>query len=403
MKQFILILSVLFLVSCASLKSNFVSQKKNHFLMQSAAIQLTKPAVPPREESKFLSDKKPWQWRSIYSIGAPMQSFVEPVSLGNGEWIVATLGGGLGRWNLLKGYKKWQIDVDPGVASIPLVKNGFVYFVGMDALMRKVDVINGKIVWQKKLSAESTGGVALANGFLYVNTADDTLWALDEKTGNLLWTYKRPSNKTNIYWSLRGAGVPALSDDGKTIYIGFSDGTFVALEAVSGQTIWERQFEQQVRVSDVDMGVQVLKDTLFMVHADGALYALNAKDGSVKWTMPEAASSAPFLGPKGDFLYHGSRGGDLRKINAKTGAILWSQLFKNPGHLSSVRLAKNNVLVVSGSHSGVYFVDEQNGALLHFERTGLGPIGPAAVEGNHVYVISPRNHLLRFYLNKPSS
>lgn len=390
----------LVVASCASNRLGLKSQIKVHHVVQDSSIELTRRPQPPYATSK----SGPWQWRSLFALGAPMQSMVEPLPLGGGEWIVATLGGGIGRWNLEKGFAKWFIDVDPGVASRPLVTSTHVYFAGMDAFLKKVDLSNGNVVWSHKLTAESLGGIALSNGFLYVNTSDDTLWAIDEKTGNVLWSYKRPSTKANVYWSLRGQAVPTISKDGKKLYIGFSDGTFVALEAVSGQTAWERKFDQVLRVGDVDMTAVLSNDQskVFMVHADGALYALNTSDGSVAWTVAGVDSSAPMLDAAGEFLYQGTRLGELKKINARTGAIVWTKAFDNPGHLSSVRSDGQDLLVLSGSHSGIYFVRASDGALLEHVKTGYGPIAPAGIDGNRIFVISARNHLLRFWLkDKP--
>lgn len=382
------------LVSCSSTRLGLRSQVKAPVVFQDSSIELTRKPQVPHLESKGGA----WQWRSIFALGAPAQSMVEPISLGGGEWIVATLGGGVGRWNLEKGFSRWQIEVESGVAARPLATSSALYFAGMDATLRKVNLNNGDIIWSKKLSAESLGGIALNGGFLYVNTADDTLLAVDEKTGNVLWKYQRPSKKANIYWSLRGQAVPTLSKDGKSLYVGFSDGVFVAFEAISGTTLWERKFEQVLRVSDVDMTAALSPDQtrVYMVHADGALYALNAADGAVLWTMPNAAASSPLLDPQGAYVYQGTRHGELRKLNAKNGSVQWSRSYDNPGHISSVRLADNGILVFSGSHAGIYFVDSENGKLVHHVKTGVGPIAPVALEGERIFVVSPRNNLLRF-------
>lgn len=386
--------------ACSSTKLGLKSQVRRDFVVQDSSVSLSRRALVPHAENPTGA----WQWRSIFALGAPMQSMVEPVSLGGGEWIVTTLGGGIGRWNFEKGFARWNIDVDPGVAARPLVTESNVYFAGMDASLRKVNLETGNVIWSRKLSAESYGGIAFSAGFLYVNSADDTLWAIDEKSGNVLWTYKRPSIKANVYWSLRGQAIPTLSKDGKKLYLGFSDGTFVALEATSGQTIWERKFDQVLRVADVDMTASLHPDQnlLYMVHADGALYALNARDGSVNWTMPGAAASAPTLDAKGEFLFQGTRAGELKKLSARTGSVIWTKAFDNPGHLSSVRTDDKDLLVLSGSHAGIYFLTATSGDLLRFVPTGVGPIAPAAIENNRVFVVSPRNHLLRFWLKDKS-
>ncbi|HVJ63972.1 MAG TPA: PQQ-binding-like beta-propeller repeat protein [Bdellovibrionota bacterium] len=385
-------LALVFVAGCSSSKLGVRSARKSQLVHQDSSLALTRFVQPPHVSTKA------WQWRSIFALGAPMQSMVEPVALGGGEWIVVTLGGGIGRWNLEKGFARWQIDIDPGVASRPLVSGNNLYFAGMDAQLRKVNLSNGSVVWTRKLTAESLGGIAASGGFLFVNTADDTLAAIDEKTGNMLWTYKRPSTKANVYWSLRGQAVPTLSKDGKKLFLGFSDGTFVALEAISGQTLWERKFEQVLRVADVDLSAVMSTDQskLFMVHADGALYALNTSDGSVAWTMAGASASAPFLDDKGEYLYQGTRNGEVRKLSARNGSVVWTSTIKNPGHLSSVRKTDSGLLVFSGSHAGIFFVNESNGRLVHEVRTGYGPIAPAAIEGDRIFVISPRNNLMRF-------
>jgi alcohol dehydrogenase (cytochrome c) len=136
--------------------------------------------------------------------------------------------------------------------------------------------------FQTNQGSEIKSTPLLVNGILYF-TVPDNIWAVDARSGHQIWHYTYPPNK-GLHIGHRGLGV--------------------------------------------------YKDWLFFVTPDAHLVSLNAKDGTVRWTVVIAdftkgywTTGAPLIvrnhvlvGVSGDF---DNLSGYLRAIDPETGATQW--------------------------------------------------------------------------------
>ena len=141
-----------------------------------------------------------------------------------------------------------------------------------------------KQVWrfQSGQNQQIKSSPILVNGVLYLTTPDN-IWAIDARTAKLLWHYENPPNNA--------------------FHIGHR-------------------------------GAAVYKDTVYLTTPDCRLIALNAKDGTVKWSVVIADSrrgywstNAPLIvgnhvmvGVSGDF---DNLPGQLKSVDADTGKTQW--------------------------------------------------------------------------------
>lgn len=96
-----------------------------------------------------------------------------------------------------------------------------------------------------------------------------------------------------VYERALGSGYSAVLVAGDRLYTGYHDGTheaIVALDAASGQTLWQRPIASQYRESHVlqfgkgpNATPLVVGDRLFAVSFGGRAYALDTADGRVLW------------------------------------------------------------------------------------------------------------------------
>ena len=342
-------------------------------------------------------ETKDWQWRGRNALGAGPQSFVAPILLGGDDALLVTLGGGVGLYDLRSGKPRWFNSIPVGVGCIPQISSSQLYVAGMDGVVRRMDLRTGKLKWETKLSAESLGGVALGAGFVYVTTADDALWALDEKTGQVQWSYKRPAPKGSLFWSLRGTSTPLLSPDAMKLFVGFSDGVFVALEAVSGQTVWERNFERSGRFKDADQrGVMSSSgDLIYLPLVDGDLLALKTSDGSTLWSIADAGAATPLLDEAASLLYVVTNQGHLQKHSLVDTKLLWSTAVDKALVSSPVKVGAG-YLAMTTSQKGLVFVDASVGTVVEQRNMGPGILAPPAFDGRRLLIISSRNRLLMY-------
>jgi len=394
--RYLLFCFLLTLLSCASFKERFRSAlpQSEVRVKNLGAVQLTSS---PKAEHHRIMKHRPWQWRGRRALGAPMQSFVPPIFLGGDDVLIVTLGGGIGVYNVVSGAPRWFHEIDVGAASYPHIVDSFVYVAGMDQYVRKMRLDNGEEVWKVRMSAESTGALSSSLGFVYVSLDDASLVALDEKTGQLQWAYKRPAPSGVAHWSLRGSGNPLVNSQGDRVYIGFSDGVYVALEASSGQTLWERNFARAGLFQDADQRAVMSADgtSIYLPLVDGDLVVLKTVDGSTLFAVSAGGGATPLVDESAGVFYAVLNTGAVQKYDIKTSKLLWTSELAS-GHLSAPVAVTSNYVAVMSANDGLKIIHQAEGKLVFEYRVGPGALSPVSFDGARLLVLSARNRLLRF-------
>lgn len=138
-----------------------------------------------------------------------------------------------------------------GVESMPLAKDGVVYYSGSYSRVFALDGATGKVLWtyfpqlDDQLVARQTHspynrGMAMGDDKLYIGTVDGRLIALDMKTGKPAWDTKLiDSQKLTVGFT----GAPLFARG--TVVIGAQGGEWpyrgpiFGVDAASGQKKWE--------------------------------------------------------------------------------------------------------------------------------------------------------------------
>jgi outer membrane protein assembly factor BamB len=118
----------------------------------------------------------------------------------------------------------------------------------------------------------------VAGNSVYIQDATSAVFALDRATGALRWVdrFRAPNYGRN-----------GLSYSSGSIY-GSTDTTVFALSAATGQMLWQRrlvsQFEQYIDIAPLIANNLVYVSTVgYPPGGRGAIYALDAHDGTVRW------------------------------------------------------------------------------------------------------------------------
>jgi PQQ-dependent dehydrogenase (methanol/ethanol family) len=138
-----------------------------------------------------------------------------------------------------------------GIQSMPLAKDGILYYSGSYSRVFALDGATGKVLWthfpelDDELVARQTHspynrGVAMGDGKVYIGTVDGRLLALDAKTGKPAWDTKLiDSQKLTVGFT----GAPIFVRG--TVIIGAQGGEWpyrgpiFAVDAASGKKKWE--------------------------------------------------------------------------------------------------------------------------------------------------------------------
>ncbi len=196
--------------------------------------------------------------------------------------------------------------------------DGVIYWASLDTYIRAV-APNGQELWRDMTLGFVVASAAVgSDGTLYIGSFDSNLYAIEPIHGKVLWKYP---TQDHIYSSA------ALGADaqGRTnaIYFGSADGSFYAL-GTDGKLLWRYNTGDPIRSSPaLGRGADGGADGGAIIYfgcGNGRLYALNAKDGSLRWAYdttpadPELRdrndlNGSPALGKSG--IYIGGEHGNL--------------------------------------------------------------------------------------------
>ncbi len=281
------------------------------------------------------------------------------------------------------GHILWRRPVEGGVGGQPrYVESEHAIYVGTQGgLLYALDAATGQIRWSYRVKGPVESQPTWSDGIVYFTSGENRIYALDSHKGVWKWQYDRESPEGLS--TIRGYGAP-LVVNGRA-YVGFSDGYLACLAAGTGDVLWARPFGgEATRFVDVDSTPLYYRDTLYISSFTGGVYALDPKDGSVKWHYEvEGAGSVRAVGGR---LYFSAARWGLHCLDTE-GHVLWKQALSEAGELS-VPLLVHGYVLVSAAGGGTYVANAISGRLYQYFAPGHGVTSPPATDGRQVYVLS---------------
>lgn len=331
--------------------------------------RLPKPA-PMRAAEPLI--QKGWNFiepnRDYFAMesGVDQVSFSAPVLAGE-KLVFGSERFGVVALNKANGKQLWRKKLDGSLLAAPLVTENGVFAGSETGSLFSLDLAGGRERWRVTLSAPVHGSFLLAFQRLYVGTIDEALHCLDPSTGKVIWTYRRPGFGGT---SVRGGG-NAAAVNGK-VWVGFSDGTLVALNPDTGSVEVEKSFRDNLKFSDIDARVVGWRDGMLVATYDGRLRYLR-KDGSLIWEFGAGGGRAPVVGD-GHVLYFPSSDGALYALSGNSGKEIWSFPLRRgiPTGVAVVTRNGRKVLVVGASDEKVFVLDAASGKQLGQVSLGKG-------------------------------
>lgn len=271
----------------------------------------------------------------------------------------------------------------------PVMYRGSLYFIDYDGSAKRVDKVNGHLIWQRKIGTLSavTPAYDPVHRLVFFPLLSDTpgarlpgngrFVALSMKNGRVVWSYPLPAGSESSPLVL-GNSVYVGSQDGTVYSFRTSDGhvnwTFHAAGAVKGGPAYaagniyfgdyaSRVYavsartgrEQWAATTDGGAGTfyaspAVAFGKVFIGGTDHDVYAFSQASGHLLWVTPTTAyvysspavANVPGLGPT---VYSGSYDGDFYALNANTGAVRWTH--SSGGRISGSGTIVGNVVYYS--------------------------------------------------------
>jgi outer membrane protein assembly factor BamB len=225
---------------------------------------------------------------------------------------------------------KWMIwkreAIEAGLTGSPGVGEGLVVVGG-----RNGEVVafsdTGEKKWKAQVTSEVLSAPLIMGDRVVVRSNDGRVFGLDSG-GQRKWVYDRGLPTLTV----RGNASPVGADG--VVYIGYDDGTLVALRAEDGQRLWEQLVAEPegrtelARMADIDGEMLLDSGVLYVVSYHDKVMAISTQNGQPLWTHDVGGWSGVALTPAAVLLT--DRTGNIWALDRSTGNSLWKQdLLKN--------------------------------------------------------------------------
>lgn len=265
--------------------------------------------------------------------------------------------------------KFWKREVsEAGLSSSPGVGGGLVVVGGRNGEVVGFSADTGEKRWSVKVSSEVLSAPLVSASRVVVRSNDGRVFGLDPADGSRKWVFDRGLPTLSVRGNSSPVGANGMA------YIGYDDGSIVALREEDGLRVWEQAVAEPdgrtelERMADVDGEMVVDGDQMYAVSVHDKVMALSAANGQAVWTHDVGSYSG--IAAAGDKLLVSDKLGNVWALDRATGNSLWKQD------------ALGNRQLTSPVVQGQYVVVGDLEGYLHWLKTDTGEIaGRQRVEG----------------------
>lgn len=359
-----------------------------------AACSKEKDIEPPAELVDFrqtLAVQRAWT-ASVGGDDAPLRLGLG-LGADAGRVYGAGHGGEVAAFELTSGRAVWRVRTRAALSGGTGVGEGLVVVGSGDGEVIALAADTGAIRWRKKVGGEVLSAPAVSSQAVIVRTVDGNLRGLALEDGRERWIQEQPVPRL----SLRGTARPVVSGD--RAICGFDNGRVVAVNAGSGELLWEtpiapaRGRTELERLVDIDAAVQVHGAEVFVVGFQGRVAMLALDSGQIWWSRE--LSSYRGLDVDEDALYVSSSAGELVAMRRRTGADLWSQNMLARRGLSAPAVV-GTAVAVADFQGFVHWFDRATGEPVARAKVGARVTNPPLALGGMLLVIDDTGRISAF-------
>lgn len=178
--------------------------------------------------------------------------------------------------NANTGEKIWAFPTNAAIWGQPTYHDGVIFLTSLDQNVYALDAESGDVIWQEELGG-AISAQAIVNAdenLLYVGAYDNAMHALDIETGTEKWQVET----TNWIWN-----APALADG--MLFFADSGSQVFAVDAVTGEEIWTSSINEMREVENVVLQTPERFEGAIQaspVYLDGILYIASEGNRNTK-------------------------------------------------------------------------------------------------------------------------
>lgn len=293
------------------------------------------------------------------------------------------------------GWKIWQKPTQPfALTGGPSVYSGLVAIGGRNGEVYAFNALDGSMLWKSMVSSSVITAPLVTFDTVVVRVNDGKVIGLDLSTGVKKWQFERGLPALSV----RGNSAPVLGPG--LIFVGYEDGTVIALRQQDGQRVWEQLVAKPDgrteldRMADIDGEMQVGDRELFASSYRNSTMSIGLNNGQPIWARDIGGYAGIAL--LSDRVILSDNGGNLWALDRSGGADIWKQSALVRRGLTTPVV--QGAYVVVGDHEGyVHWLDSQTGDLKGRVEASDAIVGSPVVSDDGVLFIQSVDGKLSAY------
>jgi outer membrane protein assembly factor BamB len=295
-------------------------------------------------------------------------------------------------------WKVWKRSVvETGLSSSPGVGNGLVVVGGRNGEVIAFDAASGAKRWSVRATSEVLSAPFVGATRVVVRSNDGRVFGLDPADGTRKWVFDR--------------GLPTLSVRGNSspigtqgaVFVGYDDGSVVALREDDGQRLWEQSVAEPEgrteldRMADIDGEMVIDGDQLYVSSVHDKTMALAIGNGQPLWTQDVGSYGGVAVAP--DRIVVSDKVGNVWAIDRSNGTSLWKQdAFGNRQLTSPV--IQGEYAVVGDLDGYLHWLRLDTGVIVARQRVERAALrgSPQVSPGGVLYALSNEGELAAYQL-----
>ncbi len=295
-----------------------------------------------------------------------------------------------------KRYKNMPVIIKLKISENNLIvadNIGYVYYLGIDT---------GKLKWAKNYGIPFKSNIKADKENIFILNQDNKYYSVGEKDGSQILSletfpsFLKAKHETQI----------SLDSEKNNIHFITSNGELYSINYKTENLNWFSSIFVSANAKGSDFFYSspiIYKNNKLFFSTSTFTYAVDSKNGSVKWELPFSTYLRPIVTE--NFIFLASKNGFFLNLDPETGKVLWSiDLFKSNQKLKKEKIGDivslllvSNQLLASTSKGFFLFLDYKNGKIINYTKASrAGFFSNPVVVNKMIHVIDNKMRVLIF-------
>ncbi len=333
-------------------------------------------------------------WSTNVGDGMGKKGLRMPPVYDSGTLYTADYEGRLVAVDAESGRKNWELKTKQPFSGGPGLDADHIYMGTIEGRVIAYDRADGAELWNAEVSSEVLSAPASADGIVAVRCIDGRVFGLDAVSGRRSWIY---DHKVPLL-TLRGNA--DLLNRAGILFVGYDDGSVVALRLSDGSVLWNQNIvspegrTELDRMADIGQQMVIVASDLIVSSYKSRVVSLAADSGRLLWFKD--ISSATGIQVDRTNLAVSEKNDDLWMLDRRNGATTWKV-----DQLSNRGLTRpafyGNYVVVGDKEGYLHWLDTEIGSFVARERAGRkGFVAAPLTIGTTLFVLTQGGKLIAF-------